>query len=499
MVFASWKPRPAGARLTPRVQLDLVSLRTLVRSAGIGWSVLFVAVGLLFELQLYGDGSIFSYAIATGETWAFHWHNISVRLFVHLLTHVPAEAYVALSGDADGAIVLYGFLFFGAPLLGLALTYLADRSRSRLIFTFACLSTACLCPLVLGCPTEMWVAHSVFWPAIALTHYARRDALGTAAVLLSLLALALSHEGGLVLAASILAPLLLRGVRSFAFQRAAGAFLVALGVWAAVKVLMPPDAYFAGIIGRAAMAFIDVGVLAQSPMLELVAAVAAYLVLVATLRWIGFDRAHLVSLAIVALGLAAYWLWLDSSIHAENRYAFRTALFIGTGVLGALAGVLAESAAQRSDPCPPSLVQLRALIKRLTPFRAAAGVIVLVGLVHAVETAKYVSAWTEYKAAVRTLAMGSTSDPQLGDPAFVSADRIGKTLNLLSWFSTTPYLSVLVAARHQPTRLVVDPNGSYYWLSCETAAVSHQGDRAIPRESRRLVRVYSCLHRPPVR
>jgi hypothetical protein len=119
--------------------------------------------------------------------------------------------------------------------------------------------------------------------------------------------------------------------------------------------------------------------------------------------------------------------------------------------------------------------------------------------VHAVETAKYVSAWTEYKAAVRALAMGSASDPQLGDPVFVSADRIGERLNLLSWFSTTPYLSVLVAARHQPRRLVVDPNGGYYWLSCETAAESHQGDRSIPRESRRLVRAYSCLHRPPVR
>ncbi|MFZ1101271.1 MAG: hypothetical protein WAN86_00035 [Hyphomicrobiaceae bacterium] len=488
-----------AAHKTAWLNWDLGFLRSLVRSAGVGWSVLFVAVGLVYELQLYGDGSIFSYAIATQETWAFHWHNIPNRLFVHLLTHVPAETYVWLSGDAGGAIAIYGLLFFGAPLIGLAATYAADRSEGRVIFTFACLSTACLCPLVLGCPTETWIAHSAFWPAVAILLFARCDALGTGAVFLSLLALAFSHEAGLVLAASILTPLLLRGQRSFAFLRAAVAFLVVLGVWVAVRVLLPPDAYYASIVGRAAFLFMDVAALAQNPMLLLLAAVAAYLVLAAALRRIAPDLAHVLPIAIVAVGLAVYWLAFDSSMHAENRYTFRTALFAATAPLGILAGVLAQSAGRRSDPCPPRLVHLLALIGRHAPSGTAAGAVMLIALVHAVETAKYVSAWTDYKAAVRALAMGSLSDPRLGDPGFVSSQRIGRDLQALSWFSTTPYLSVLVAPRFQPRRLVVDPNDGYYWLSCETAAAHHQGNRAIPRESRRLVRVYSCLHRPPVR
>jgi hypothetical protein len=481
---------------TPRVQLDLDTLGALVRGAGLGWAVLFVVVGLVFELHLYGDGSIFSYAIATGETWTFHWHNIPARLFVHVLTHVPAEAYVRVTGDAGGAIALYGFLFFAAPLLGLALTYAADGSEGRTIFTFACLSTACLCPLVFGCPTEMWIAHSAFWPAVALAHCARRDALGAAAVLLAMLALALSHEGGLVLAASIAVPLLIKGPRSLPFLRAAGAFLAVLAVWAAVKVLVPPDAYYAAIIDRATTLFMDVAALAQPALLVPAVAVAAHLVLVATLKEIAPGRANVVSGAMVAAGLAVYWMWLDSSLHAESRYTFRTALFIGTGLLGALAGVLAKSTEQPSEPSPASVVLLRTAIARLTPWRAAAGAIVLIGLVHAVETKKYVSAWTDYKGAVRALAIGSAADPQLGDAGFVSADRIGERLNLLSWFSTTPYLSVLVAPGHQPQRLVVDPNGAYYWLACKTAAASLAGPRALPQESRRLVRVYSCLHRP---
>ncbi|HLA21285.1 MAG TPA: hypothetical protein VJZ74_07485, partial [Pseudolabrys sp.] len=107
---------------------------------------------------------------------------------------------------------------------------------------------------------------------------------------------------------------------------------------------------------------------------------------------------------------------------------------------------------------------------------------------------KFVAAWTNYKAAVLALAMGAASDPALGDPHFVSSDRIGAELNRLSWFSTTPYLSVLVA-KFAPTRLAVDPKGNYFWLSCETATANSKADRAVPAESRALVRTYSCLHR----
>jgi hypothetical protein len=394
--------------------------------------------------------------------------------------------------------------------MGLAATYAADRSDQRIIFTFACLSTACLNPLVFGFPTEMWIAHSAFWPAVAVAHFARCDAFGASAVLLALLALAFSHEGGLALAASILVPLLLRGPASVAFLRAAAAFLVVVGVWVAVRVLLRPDAYYGAIIGSAALGFMDVAALAQGPMLLLIAAVAAYLAIVGALRWtaIAPERAHVVSILIVMAGLAVYWLAFDSSIHGEHRYTFRTAVFLATGLLGLVAAVVVVSAGPGSSTYPPGLVPLQALIgryglwalgKRYALSRTAAGALVLIALVHAVETAKYVSVWAAYKAAVRALATGSLSDPQLGNPDLVSSARIGKRLQAVSWYSTTLYLSVLVAPRFQPRRLVVDPNGGYYWLSCETAAASHEGHRSLPRESRGLVRVYSCLHRPPAR
>jgi hypothetical protein len=92
--------------------------------------------------------------------------------------------------------------------------------------------------------------------------------------------------------------------------------------------------------------------------------------------------------------------------------------------------------------------------------------------------------------------MGEQSDPSLGDPRFVSSARIPADLNRLSWFSTTPYLSVLVA-NFKPNRLVIDPAGNYFWLSCATATANEKAIRAIPADSRELIRVYSCLHRSP--
>ena len=114
---------------------DTDILRTFVITAGICWSVIFVVIGLRYGLQMYGDGAMFSYSVAVEDVWAFHWHNISGRLSVYLFCLAPAEAYVKLTGDAGGGIVVYGLLFFVAPLLGLFATLAADRSKGRIIFS----------------------------------------------------------------------------------------------------------------------------------------------------------------------------------------------------------------------------------------------------------------------------------------------------------------------------------------------------------------------------
>jgi hypothetical protein len=111
-----------------------------------------------------------------------------------------------------------------------------------------------------------------------------------------------------------------------------------------------------------------------------------------------------------------------------------------------------------------------------------------------IETGKFVAAWRHYRDAVSALATSEASDPALGSPRFVSSERIASELRQLSWFSTTPYLSAIVA-NFAPNRLVIDPTGNYFWLSCATATANAEARRAVPTETRELVRVYACLHR----
>ncbi|MGA7997997.1 MAG: hypothetical protein WCA28_24250 [Bradyrhizobium sp.] len=479
----SWPAFRSGADL----------LRALVTGTGLCWSVAFVAVALGYRLELYADGAMFSYAVAVQDVWAFHWHNISGRLSVFLLSLLPAEAFVGLTGNPGAGIVVYGLLFYLAPLAGLIGTYAADRSRGRIIFAYACCSTALLCPLIFGFPTEMWLAHAVFWPALAVSHYARRSVAGTALVFIMLLMLAFTHEGALVLAATIVATLAPRGLRDASFLRAAAILAVVLAMAAATKIMLPPDDYYAGVFLRAALHFFDFTIFQVRIVVLLFAALAGYVVILLVLSRLVRDNAYLYATVIVTVMLLIYWLGFDHTIHASSRYYLRTALVIATPIFGALAALGAMAGdGTLAFPLSGVVGAMAALRERAALPLAAA--FVLVTLVHVVETGKFVAGWRHYRTAVEALAIGENSDPALGDPHFVSSDRIAPDLNPLSWFSTTPYLSV-VLANFAPNRLVIDPAGNYFWLSCATATANEMAARATPQAGRDLIRIYSCLHR----
>ena len=471
---------------------DRVLLRGVVIAAGLGWALAFIVIEFGARLQLYGDGAMFSYAVAAQDVWAFHWHNISGRLTTYLLTMAPAEGVAGVTRSSVAAVMAYGLLLYLMPLVGLAATYAADRSQRCVIFVFACASTAALCPLVFGFPTEMWLAHAWFWPALAAAHYAQRGARGSAAVFATLLALVFSHEGGFVLAGTILATLMLRGFHNGAFRRAARAFAAVVVLWIAVKAIFPPGPYYADVYLRAALGFFDAALL-RDPLLILIGIVlAGYALTCAALSRVT-ARAPVYAFLIVLGFLSVYWLGFDGSLHASNRYYMRTLLVVLTPLFGISAALLALEADGRLLLARPLLARAIAAM-RCVPPRVIVGIFVLVTLIHAVETTKFVAAWTDYKAAVLRLATGPAADPELGDPRFVSSDRIESKLNRLSWFSTTPYLSA-VLADFAPARLVIDPSSTYFWLSCATATENLNAAHVVPRDVRMLVRTYSCEHR----
>jgi hypothetical protein len=289
--------------------------------------------------------------------------------------------------------------------------------------------------------------------------------------------------------------LFLRGWRNIIFIRSVGAFLVVMMIWLVVKMIVRPDDYIAGVLAAAAYKFIDIENLGQPAFLSLLAALTGYAIGLVLVRRMNLPRAPAYAALACAAALAVYWVWFDRSILAEARYNLRTVLLIATPALGVLAAVQTMDDESRRKSAFPFLAQLADIIERRANPRMISGAILLTMLVYAVETAKFVGAWIDYKAAVRVLATGLESDPTLGDPLFVSSQRIGAGLNRLAWNSTTPYLSVLVAPDLKPARLVVDPDAGYFWLSCKTATQSEQTSTAIPAAARRLVRVQACLHR----
>jgi hypothetical protein len=464
-------------------------------TAGIATSTLYVVVALSSDLQMYGDGSIFSYAVAAQDAWAFHWHNIPSRLFTYVFAYIPAETAVALTGNAHAGIFTYGLLFFSGPVLGLFVTLAADRTAGRVIFGYACFSTASLCPLVFGAPTEMWMAHSVFWPTLAVSLCAPNNLRGAAAVFTGLLALVFTHEGAIVLSLAIIFALFLHGWRDLIFVRAIGAFLLVMAIWLVVKMTVRPDDYIAGVLAAAAFKFIDIGNLSDPAFVLLSVTLASYGVVAFLLRRIYPARAYVYSAIACAAALAVYWALFDRSLLAEARYNLRTVLLIATPLFGVLVSVNAMSSAAWQNSPLPFLVPITAATDKNINAQAICGTILLTMLVHVVETSKFVWTWTGYQTAVRALATGTNADPVLGDLEFVSPRRLGSGLNRLAWSSTTPYLSVLVAPGLKPNRLVVDPDAGYFWLSCTTATASERTSTAIPQQARHLVRLHACLHR----
>ena len=340
------------------------SLRVLMIAAGIVTSILYVVVGLISELQLFGDGSIFSYAVAAQDAWSFHWHNISDRVFTYVFAYVPAEAYVALTQNAKGGIVVYGLLFFSAPMLGLLATLAADRTIGRVIFGYACLSTACLCPLVFGVPTEMWIAHAVFWPVLAVCLCAPTNLRGAAAVFVGLLALVFTHEGAIVLSAAILFAIFLRGWHDLIFVRTLGAFFVVITIWLIVKITIRPDDYFAAVLVAAAYKFIDIENLAAPAFLLLLTALAGYAIVLVLLRRVNRARAPAYAAVACAATLTVYWVWFDKWLLTEARYDLRTVLLIMTPTFGILAAVHAMHDKERRKSLLPLLASLVGTIEK---------------------------------------------------------------------------------------------------------------------------------------
>lgn len=466
-----------------------MALRKLVAIAGVGSAVLFIAISLFFRFELFGDASLFSYAVAVQDSWAFHWHNISNRSTVYLYAHVPAEFYAAQTGDAAGAIRLYAFLFYAAQLFGLALTYAFDRSVGRTIFIFACVSTAVICPLIFGSPTEMWIAHALFWPALAAAHFAQPRWSGVAAFA-TFLPLSFSHEGALIFVAVILGTIACRRGEWPRLMHCLAATAAVLCIWFYVRINLPPDTYTAKVLTAAAMNVFNPEILLDRVLVLLVATVTAFLLLLLALRGVKLPHALGLAFGITLAALVAYWVFGDHELHADDRYYLRTIVILLTPPLGVLAIVTAFGGRMvRIAEITHAISQKVFLVLGVNAIAAS---LLLLLVVHGAETARFANAWQGHLAYFTRLVTQPSRNAR-----YVELDPEQPQYEELPWFSTLPYLSVLVAPDFKPARLAIDPKSDYFWISCATATGSARkaGPRGIPAQSREMIRRYSCEHR----
>ena len=123
-----------------------------------------------------------------------------------------------------------------------------------------------------------------------------------------MLLLAFTHEGALVLAFAIVATLAPRGWRDASFLRAAAALAMVLVLSVAVKIVLPPDEYYAGVLVRAARHFFDSAIFQVSIVLLFLATLAGYVVIFLMLSRPAPRMAHLYAAVIVMAVLAVDWL-----------------------------------------------------------------------------------------------------------------------------------------------------------------------------------------------
>lgn len=453
-----------------------------ILAAGLFAALAMAVVGPLFGLYRYADGSIFTYGVAAGEGWAFHFRNIAHRAVIYVIAQVPGEAVGHLTGSLRAATLTYGVVFFSLPLISLGLTFALDRTEGKIVTVGASVSTVAVLPLVFGFPTEMWASHAIVWPLYALV----ARPLSPVPVLIGQTLLSLTHEAGVIFGGVIV----LVGVLFLPTARRvvvlAATYLVAIGLWYAVRKMVVPDPYLAEVLTRNAWNLFEFyRLLIPITALGLVALIGVPVLAILSRSGLGARAPFLTAGGLAAL-MAVWWLGFDTSLHAETRYSMRAAILgLVPIMLFATALILRANETGRGG----SLA---------TPFarHVVLATLALIALIHAVEAGKFAKTWVGYERAVKALALSEAADPALGDPAFISTDRLDRATDIVSWNSTTPYLSVLLSAEAGQKRLVVDPRTGYFWLPCALAERHAAASSTVPEFGRSMIARYSCQHRP---
>ena len=358
---------------------------------------------IAFGTVTFADGSLFVLSILGPDPWTLVWASYPNRLSSFLLTILPPFLVARTTGSAEAATAAYGLILGALPLVSLLLTMRLAGARS--VIAFGCAASTILAAFCVAFfPTELWLTHAAFWPLAAL-------ALGppgcTPLVLLGpALFTAFTHEAALPPLSLLLAAAVVRRPSRGLIAVTA----ITLGLPVLVKLVAPiPNADIARTVGENAWNFLTADFL-RSWMVDrgVVAGLAAGgVALILGRRNAGLAVAAAVLIALLAI-LAL--LLMPGELHVLRRYLTRTLVFVAL-VLAASALLAAELEARFA---PGLLIAARTRISPLVvPLLTALAVTIGVTAAgHAVETARFLGAWSALRTALSASAIDVAELPR---------------------------------------------------------------------------------------
>lgn len=336
-------------------------------------------IAVIYRVTAFADGSFFVLSILTADPWNFGWVSYPSRITAFVLTILPPFAVGRLTGDPTLAVGTYSAIMGALPLAGLLATRFLSTPGAPWPALCAA-STIVLAFNVAFFPTEMWLAHAMIWPLLAL---AARPGAPLAAISVLSLATAFVHEAAIPLVGLAL----VHG--ALAARRPALVAVLAAVVAAAivVKGLAPiANDEIARTVGQNALDFLSPGNVFTNVVVSVLMAIGLWLALRVALRPAS-ARGEIVIVAAVCLVAAVQSVVWPGPPHVLRRYIARSLIFVGlAATLGAaialqvLPGLASRIAAWRE--------------RHIQPLLAAAAVIVLVSAFgHAAETARFLGHW----------------------------------------------------------------------------------------------------------
>lgn len=459
-------------------------------------SILYAAVFVATDLNLFYDGGLFSAVVAVGRPWEIYFCNFPARLGAYSLGVIPAAQFGRLTGSGAGAVHLYAILYICWPTLGVVATRLLDNTTDKHVSAFCNVATLTTPYYAYGFPTEVWISFALFWPTLCCCICAQSSIVRLAALFVLLPLLLFTHEAA-ILFFPILAGVAICFCRGRQRLLILATIVAVLALWAAVRGLVPACSPrqlspLQMLAGRPFVNLVSVGI---------AVAMAAWLValVVAETAKLGRERANDLPLMAGAIVLALYVYLTADSIYGLERYPARTLVLAQTFALGCIC--VGQLLIERHSPGTSWAMEFATKLLERYSMNIKRAVVAFLGfsiVAHGYATATFVAAWMDFNKEIARIAFDGAPAPKGFATLSLEHGKVaGTQAQPRSWrlaTASTPVHVIMRAPGFETKRLVIIDASAEgpTWFNCEHGKALERAPGAIGPTSAALIRQLLC-------